>query len=145
MREVPSIDEEISRWTLDQPLELAVVRAALQQALCDRLPSSTVDLDDLAERLLIVATELAGNALRHARPPTVVALLRSDGHLIVDVIDTDPATGPAVDSHRRPGEGGIGLPLAERLAEDVGWFPSGGCKHVWAQFTIPPAGATSPS
>lgn len=145
MRQVPVIDEEIARWTLDQPPELAAVRAALQRVLSERLQKSTVDLDDLAERLLIVATELAGNALRHAQPPTVVALLRADGHLIVDVIDNQPGTEPVADSHRRPGEGGLGLPLAEHLAEDVGWFPADGRKHVWAQFTIPSAGTGASS
>ncbi len=34
------------------------------------------------------------------------------------------------------GEGGLGLPLAERLAADVGWYPSGTVKHVWATFTV---------
>jgi anti-sigma regulatory factor (Ser/Thr protein kinase) len=138
-RSLPDIDEEIARWTLDQPPELAAVRTALHRVLRDRLPGSTDDLEDLAERLVIVATELAGNALRHARPPTVVVLLRADGHLIVDVIDSEPGSGPAVDSQRRPGEGGLGLPLAEHLAEDVGWFTAGRRKHVWAQFTIRPA------
>jgi hypothetical protein len=40
----------------------------------------------------------------------------TDGQLIVDVIDNEPGTGPVVDTQRRPGEGGLGLPLAERLA-----------------------------
>jgi anti-sigma regulatory factor (Ser/Thr protein kinase) len=136
-RPFPGIDEEIARWTLDHPPGLATVRAALQRVLRDHLPASAADPIDLAERLLIVATELAGNALRHARPPTVVALLRADGHLIVDVIDNQPGASPVVDSQRRPGAGGLGLVLAEQLAEDVGWFPAGGRKHVWAQFTIP--------
>jgi serine/threonine-protein kinase RsbW len=144
-RQVSGIGEEIARLTLDQPSELAAVRAVLRGVLCERLPGSRIDLDDVIERLLIVVTELAGNALRHVRPPAVVALLRADGHLIVDVIDTDPSAAPVVDSQRPPGEGGLGLPLTERLAEDVGWFPAGRRKHVWAQFTIPTGNATASS
>jgi hypothetical protein len=55
-------------------------------------PENAVDLADLAERLMIAATELAGNALRHGKPPTIVALLRADGHLIIDVTDNDPTS-----------------------------------------------------
>jgi serine/threonine-protein kinase RsbW len=85
---------------------------------------------------MIAATELAGNALRHGRPPTVVALLRADGHLIIDVTDNDPTTRPAVDAHRPHGSGSLGLTVTQRLAEEVGWYPTGTDKHVWAQFTI---------
>ncbi len=60
----------------------------------------TVDLNDLTERLMIAATELAGQ-----RPParpttTVVALLPANGHLIIDVIDHDPTSRPTIDPDR---------------------------------------------
>jgi serine/threonine-protein kinase RsbW len=85
---------------------------------------------------MLVATELAGNALRPGEPPTVVALLRTDGHLIIDVTDNDPTTRPIVGSERPPNGGGLGLTLTQRLAEKVGWYPTATDKHVWAQFTI---------
>jgi anti-sigma regulatory factor (Ser/Thr protein kinase) len=133
----PAADEEFARWSLDQPPQLQQLRAALERAVTARSLPGTVDVADLVERLMIVATELAGNALRHGQPPTLVALLRSDGQLIVDVLDSDPDGLPGVDQGRPSGAGGLGLPLAERLAQDVGWYPSGGGKHVWATFTIP--------
>jgi anti-sigma regulatory factor (Ser/Thr protein kinase) len=134
MRRPPSTDEELARWTLDKAPELHSLRAALQQAVMDRAPAA--DRQDLAERLTIVATELAGNALRHGRPPTVVILHRADGNLVVCVLDNDPGWRPTVDQPRPAGHGGLGLVLAERLAEDVGWYPTGTGKRVWAAFAL---------
>jgi serine/threonine-protein kinase RsbW len=137
MRQIPGTDEEIARWEVVRPPQLAGVRAALRRVLHDRVAGSAVVANDLVERLVIVATELASNALRHARPPAVVALLRADSHLIVDVIDNEAGAPPVVDMQRPPGEGGLGLPLAAHLAEDVGWYLAGSSKHVWAQFSVP--------
>jgi serine/threonine-protein kinase RsbW len=135
-RHPPPPDQEIARWTLHQPPALQTLRAGLQRAVSAYAPETAVDLADLAERLMVAATELASNALRHGRPPTVVALLRADGHLIVDVTDNDPTTRPTVDPCRPPGSGGLGLTLTQRLAQEVGWYPTDTDKHVWAQFTI---------
>jgi serine/threonine-protein kinase RsbW len=129
-------DEEVARWTLDQPPGLETLRAGLQRAVRTYAQETAVDVAELTERLMIAATELAGNALRHGQPPTVVALLRADGHLIIDVIDTDPTTRPVVDPDRPPGAGGLGLALTQRLAEEVGWYPTNTDKHIWAQFTL---------
>jgi serine/threonine-protein kinase RsbW len=130
----PRADEEVARWRVDQPPQLAAMRAALHRAI-SALRLGAVDMTDLAERLMFVATELAGNALRHGRPPTVVVLLRADGHLIVDVRD-NARDRPAVDPARPAGEGGLGLPLTERLAQEVGWYPAAASKHVWALFSV---------
>jgi serine/threonine-protein kinase RsbW len=129
-------EEEVARWTLDQPPALEALRVGLQRAISAYPLEFAADLADLTERLTIAATELAGNALRHGRPPTVVALLRTDGHLIVDVTDSDPTTRPRIDPDRPHGSGGLGLTLTQRLAEEVGWYPAGTEKHVWAQFII---------
>jgi serine/threonine-protein kinase RsbW len=129
-------DEEIARWTLDRPPALETLRAGLQRAVTAYAPDNAVDLTDLTERLMIAATELAGNALRHGQPPTVVALLRADGHLIIDVIDHDPTTRPTAGPARPDSTGGLGLTLTQRLAKEVGWYPTSTDKHVWAQFTL---------
>lgn len=134
MRRPPAIDEDIARWTLTAAPELFSLRAALQQAIVGRRPAGA-DREDLAERLTLVTTELAGNALRHGRPPTVVLLQRADGHFIVQVLDSDGGSHPAVDDERPAGDGGLGLVLAERLSQDVGWYATGAGKRVWATFT----------
>jgi serine/threonine-protein kinase RsbW len=135
-RHPPRPDEEVARWTLDQPPGLEALRAGLQCAVSAYALENAVDLTELIERLMIAATELAGNALRHGQPPTVVALLRADGHLIIDVTDNDPTTRPTVDPQRPHDSGGLGLTLTQRLAQEVGWYPTGTDKHIWAQFTI---------
>jgi serine/threonine-protein kinase RsbW len=132
----PSPDQEIARWTLDRPPALETLRAGLHRAVSASALEITVDLNDLTERLMIAGTELAANALRHGQPPTVVALLRADGHLIIDVIDNDPTSRPTIEPDRPAGTGGLGLPVTQRLAQDVGWYPTGTDKHVWAQFAI---------
>jgi serine/threonine-protein kinase RsbW len=129
-RRPPSMDEELAHWTLHEPPELRALRASLAKTVRD---------PDLAERLTIVATELAGNALRHGRPPTEVLLLRSDGHLIVDVLDHDTTSHPVIDEGRPPGDGGLGLVLTERLAVEVGWYPTASGKSVWASFDAGPS------
>ncbi|MGK5681272.1 ATP-binding protein [Actinoplanes sp. URMC 104] len=133
----PPVEERIATWTIDEPPGLQPLREALQRSLLGREDLTGIDADDLAERLVLVATELAGNALRHSSPPTVVALLRSDGHLILDVADSDPLSAPVVE-HRAAGAGGLGLQLTERLAHEVGWYPDNDGKHVWALFSITP-------
>jgi anti-sigma regulatory factor (Ser/Thr protein kinase) len=129
-------DEEVARWTLNRPPALETLRQGLQRALSAYAPENDVHLADLTERLMIAATELAGNALRHGRPPTVVALLRADGHLIIDVTDNDPTTRPNTNPDRPDSTGGLGLILTQRLAQEVGWYTTSTDKHVWAQFTL---------
>ena len=131
----PAAAAEVARWTLDEPRHLRQLRAALLAAVADGIPSGTGDRTDLDERLTVVASELAGNALRHGRPPTVVALRRVRGLLIIDVRDNDPDGRPTVEERRAPGAGGLGLALVERLAQDVGWYRTATGKHVWAVFS----------
>jgi serine/threonine-protein kinase RsbW len=134
----PPVDEHIASWTIDEPPGLRGMRAALHRAVANRPDLDPADTDDLAERIVLVATELAGNALRHSCPPTVVALLRSDGHLLLDVLDNDPRGAPVIEQ-RPPGAGGLGLQLTERLAYEVGWYPTDAGKHVWAMFSLSPS------
>ena len=130
----PAAAAEVARWTLDEPRHLRHVRAALLVAVADRIPEGANGHTDLDERLAVVVSELAGNALRHGRPPTVVELWRVDGLLIIDVRDNDPEGRPTVEERRAPGAGGLGLALVERLAQDVGWYRTDTGKHVWAAF-----------
>jgi anti-sigma regulatory factor (Ser/Thr protein kinase) len=135
-RRPPRSDERIACWVLDEAPQLQSLRTALLRTIEQRGMPPAIDVTDLSERLTIMATELAGNALPHGTPPTVVAMLRADGQLVIDAADTDRITARVVDHQRPLGEGGLGLPLAERLAADVGWYPSGTGKHVWATFTV---------
>lgn len=119
---------ELHRWTLDEFGDLRELRAALRTAL-----PTAATLDELADRVAVVATELATNALRHGLPPTVVRLLRTDNLLILDVSDHDREGRPRL-AERPLGAGGLGLRLTRTFAVDVGWYTTEATKHVWASF-----------
>jgi two-component sensor histidine kinase len=93
-----------------------------------------VELGDLFDRMAVVATELATNALRHGLPPTVVRLLRDEDRLILDVADHDLGAAPKVEPDRPLGDGGLGMQLAQTFAIDLGWYATDATKHVWASF-----------
>jgi len=113
------------------------LRSSLHEALTgEPLPEGGF-LDQVPEKMAIVATELATNALAHARPPTVVELRRTDDEFILDVADETPAASPEFAQNRPGGVGGMGLLLTRDLSRDVGWYVDGDVKHVWARFPIP--------
>ena len=125
---------EIKTWVLDTPGGLKLLRASLYKALTGRDFPRDAQLDDVPEKLVLVATELATNALRHGLPPTIVRLGRAGDCFILDVADHEPQMPPEYAQDRGPGEGGLGLFLARKLALDIGWYVLDGTKHVWAQF-----------
>ena len=125
---------EIQMWVLDTPAELKQLRASLYTALTGRDFPSNAQLDDVPEKLVLVATELATNALRHGLPPTIVKLGRAGHRFVLDVADHEPQVPPSLAEDRAPGEGGLGLQVARKLAVDVGWYVLDGTKHVWAEF-----------
>jgi two-component sensor histidine kinase len=127
---------ELHAWRLDSFAQLRKLRAALREAVVEEpaVVSPDVDLGDVFDRMAVVATELATNALRHGLPPTVVRLLREDDHLILDVADHDLQAQPRLDVNRPLGAGGLGLQLTRTFAIDVGWYITADTKHVWASF-----------
>ena len=133
----PTPNVEVQRWVLDSYAELRSLRSSLHQALTgEPLPDGRF-LDAVPEKVAIVATELATNALMHTRPPTVVQLCRTDTSFILDVADEDPTILPEFAGARPRGAGGLGLQLARKLALDIGWYVHGDVKHVWAHFPTP--------
>ena len=129
----------VQQWVLADSTELRLMRLALRQAL-ETQSLAGRELDDVAERMSIAATELASNALRHARCPAVVTLSRTRKAFLLDVADDKPLASPRITGERPGGDGGRGLMIVQELAIDTGWYVTGGSKHVWAQFGIPRRG-----
>src|SRR5919112_3741475 len=75
---------EVHTWVLDSPRQLRALRASLHEALTGDAALSGV-LDDVPEKMVLVATELATNELRHGRLPTTVRLHRTNDHYVIDV------------------------------------------------------------
>ncbi|GAA3304206.1 hypothetical protein GCM10020218_103320 [Dactylosporangium vinaceum] len=97
--------------------------------------------DDRADRVLLVVTELASNALLHGLPPSIVRLLVADDCFVLDIADHDLAAIPQLRDVEPLGSGGRGLFLARQMALDVGWYATATAKHIWASFPHTPVEA----
>lgn len=103
---LPQHLETVQTWTLDSVSELGRLRRELSQALLESHPEHAAAHGELTEGMVLVCSELATNAIKHGRPPTVVRLL-SDGVYVLDVMDHDPVSIPAIARGRGAGEGGL--------------------------------------
>jgi serine/threonine-protein kinase RsbW len=121
---------EVRHWILDTVGGLRDLRAGLRRAVI----GTPLDDRDGRDRITVVATELATNALRHGRPPTRILLLREPGALVLDVADRDLTGEPRFGQDRPIGRGGLGLRLAQTFATDLGWYRTAKTKNIWARF-----------
>jgi hypothetical protein len=126
-------------WEIRAATDLASVRAAMCEQAEAHLedtgapgPSGGPLLASGPERLGLVFSELATNALRHAIGPITAALARSATGWLVTVSDGVPDTAPVVMTAARYRPGGHGLRLVSRLSRRVGWYRDRDVKHVWA-------------
>ncbi|MEU8664576.1 ATP-binding protein [Actinoplanes philippinensis] len=121
---------EFRHWSLDDVGSLRDLRADLRHAVA----GTPLGDEDGLDRITVVATELATNALRHGRPPTHIRLLREPGALLLDVADHDLTGEPLFDQDRPIGHGGLGLRLAQTFATELGWYRTAKTKNIWARF-----------
>ena len=126
---------ELEQWVLDSPEDLRGLRASLRDALNRHGLVQGEDLDEVPHLVVLVATELASNALRHGRPPTIVTLLATDDRFLLDVADHDVSTVPELTDISPTDSGGRGLFLAQSVSLDVGWYATEKTKNIWASFS----------
>lgn len=125
---------EVRSWTLHATSELAPFRNQLAEVLLEAGITIGHDSDSVASKIVLIASELATNALTHGGPPTEVWLRRSGSTWLLEVADHDLGSAPIYAGVREPGAGGLGLHLARHLSLDVGWFSGTQTKHIWATF-----------
>ncbi|MGW4501846.1 ATP-binding protein [Micromonospora sp. NPDC004336] len=125
---------ELRRWTLSEAGDLRRLRASLHEELTGDVLDEGEALEEVPELVVLIATELATNALRHGIPPTIVRLLATEDCLILDVADHDLGSLPELTDAQPDGAGGRGLQLARALSLDVGWYATGDTKNIWASF-----------
>lgn len=134
----------LGTWRVDDAESLGHVRDQVNTAL-DGMPAEgccRMAAEQLPD-IVLIASELATNALRHAGSSALVELWCDERGLVVSVMDHRPDAPPVLSVDRDLGKGGFGLQLALRIADDVGWYRTAGDeKHVWARFK--PAGADRP-
>jgi len=89
------------------------VRASITSLATDL---TTDDLD----RIRLAVTEACANVVRHAYPDESgileVGACLGPGMVVIDVCDSGIGTG---EGRAQPGEGGLGLPLIDMLADRV--------------------------
>jgi serine/threonine-protein kinase RsbW len=124
-----------SGWaTLGTPAELRKLRASLRAALTRYGLAQGEELDEVPGLVVLVATELASNALRHGIPPTLVTLLATDDCFMLDVADHDLTTVPELADTHPLDSGGRGLLLSQSVSLAVGWYATEDTKNIWASF-----------
>ncbi len=133
----PAQAVQLGRWLLESGEELRSLRLGLRETLLAHRLVDPAEPDEAVDRVILVATELASNALRHGTPPAVVRLLRSDGEFFVDVADHDLAGVPQLVGVHQAGVGGRGLHIVRTLARQVCWYAGATTKHIWASFPVP--------
>lgn len=130
----PDRFEPVRSWRLDSVTDLSRVRHELLAEVTAEHAEPQLTLGRVPENMVLVASELATNALQYALPPTTLSLGSDGRDYLLDVGDSDLDSVPVVAGERPVGAGGFGLLIARRLSQEVGWYTTGGTKHVWAVF-----------
>jgi anti-sigma regulatory factor (Ser/Thr protein kinase) len=107
-----------------------------------------LEMEALAERALLIVSELVANAAVHAHTVLELSMTANSRSLKLSVRDEDerlPVFG-GVDSSERHldngpsslGEGGRGMVIVQGLADEWGVDVLRGGKRVWARISLPP-------
>jgi serine/threonine-protein kinase RsbW len=124
----------IVEWVL--PADLTAARVA-REHVADDLGRRGVP-DDVVDDLVLIASELAANAIRHGSPPAVLELHYDQDRIRVVVSNHGNAPDPRVLTADPDAGHGRGLAIVESLADDVGWSRDGERLDVWADRQLRP-------
>lgn len=122
----------IVEWVL--PDDLSAARAARVHIAGDLARRGVAD--HVADDILLVASELAANAIRHGSPPALLRLEYSAGRVRVTVSNHGGSADPIVREAAPDAAHGRGLAMVRALADDTGWMRVGDRLDVWAEFAV---------
>lgn len=135
LHELPSHD--VASWVLNStPAVVSRARELVRGQLAEW------DLERLVDTTELLVSELVTNALRHARGPIELRLMRADG-LVCEVADALEAA-PQMRRARSTDEGGRGLHLVNQLAGRWGTRSTASGKIVWFELPYPTFEAMRP-
>jgi serine/threonine-protein kinase RsbW len=124
------VEAEVPDVHVELPPDPTAARAARETA---RRVLPRWRLGALLDPVLLVVSELVGNAVRHGRPPVDLKLRRSNGGVRIDVHDGDPAAPAPASAADAQAESGRGMLLVEAVTADHGVDQiEGDGKVVWA-------------
>lgn len=92
--------------------------------------------DDVVHDLVLIASELAANAVRHGSPPARLRLDRDDSTVRITVSNHGDAPDPRILTAEPGADHGRGLAMVEQLADSVGWERHGDRLDVWAEVAL---------
>lgn len=143
---LPSGFPELWHVELRSLADLAGLRARVLAAVTTRSTTGAPVREQAAEQLVLVADELASNALRHGAPPVLAALHCRQDDWLFAVSDGAPAVPPVPARGRDPARGGLGLHLVADLSQRHGWYAEDGAKTTWAVVRVgaPPGAGAGP-
>jgi anti-sigma regulatory factor (Ser/Thr protein kinase) len=133
-----------SDWSHQIVLAAEPVSASLARDFVS-LHLAAHDLRDLVEDMRLVVSELATNAVAHARTPFVVTLSRAHRTVLV-VIQDESTSVPVSAAPDAMDISGRGLMIVELLSHEWGTSTDArGSKSVWASFRADPNRAAQPT
>ncbi|MEV0389393.1 SpoIIE family protein phosphatase [Nonomuraea sp. NPDC050643] len=122
--------EDIDSWPLpDDPIAAGEAREHVREQL------GRWHLEDLVMTTELVASELVGNVVRHAKGPLRLRLLRSRT-LVCEVSDGSQTT-PRIRRAAETDEGGRGLQLVAALSQRWGTRFTADGKCIWTEQPLP--------
>ena len=122
----------MAEWVLPEDLSAAHVAREQVAAFLDERGVPT----DLADDLVLIASELAANAIRHGAPPAMLRLTYEPARIRVTVSNHGDAPDPRVLTADPEAGHGRGLAMVETLADEVGWARDGDRLDVWAEVSL---------
>ena len=122
----------IVEWVL--PDDLTAAQAA-RAHVADDLGRRGVP-DAAADDVILVASELAANAIRHGSPPALLRLEYADGRVRVTVSNHGGSPDPRIVDAAPDAGSGRGLAMVQAIADEVGWQRDGDRLDVWAELAV---------
>lgn len=122
----------IVEWML--PSDLTAAREARERVADDTgtrgVPSP------VADDLVLIASELAANAVRHGQPPVLLRLAYLGDRIRLTVSNHGGSPDPRIVVAADDVGHGRGLAMVEQLATATGWEREGDRLDVWAEVAV---------